>query len=727
MKNNLKIKIVTLFITILFLLLPISVLAVGIDDESICKNCSSDSYYTNKYKTNGSYRARDLRNIKGFTTGNQRLFCVEPTKLHANSGYTRTSSFNEAYSKVDSIWKDGFNDLDDLKKVLSCWSNNDDSIAATQLILWELISEERSKIDENTILKRGDYAPYMSDGKTFKSKTGKNQSYDVINGNLYEEYKSTLRCAARFNINPSFAYSAQSRAVSNPYVLTNYDDTTQTFSRTFSHTGIDGELLKYYNVSNSSGLTIEKTNYGIKISTKKEILKASDAALVTLKYVKKDNGSYNLNDDPTYFYYKSSRQLLMQGSTTNQSYISVYTGARPTYKLRVRKINEDNEPVSNVKFNVFSDAELKTKIGITTASDKDGWSYLEGINKIGKYYVQEAETPDSYQTNKEVLTIDVTSANRQNGKYAESTSSFVNKYMHLKLSKRTIDENGNQIDIGDYTGNNCTGTYKGPIFMLKKDGKNIYFKELSSGNYKVSSDKDENASVEIKTCNGKFDIKAIESGCYDVTEIKAPDGYTLPSNPIQKVCVVKGKESTITVMYNGVTGIIFNKVSEDGNLIDGGKFSLQQKSNGIYKDILLKHESGAVYSYVENLSEEIENSTYVLETKDGVINVKNLPPGEYRFVEKQAPEGYDIIKDKDSSAVFTISDKGIFGKDGKPVTDYYQVKLVNQKTKVEGSYDSAELIVTIITGRKVANYTLIIAGLAVLLTVLIIIRKKSKK
>ena len=117
MKNNLKIKIVTLFITILFLLLPISVLAVGIDDESICKNCSSDSYYTNKYKTNGSYRARDLRNIKGFTTGNQRLFCVEPTKLHANSGYTRTSSFNEAYSKVDSIWKDGFNDLDDLKKV----------------------------------------------------------------------------------------------------------------------------------------------------------------------------------------------------------------------------------------------------------------------------------------------------------------------------------------------------------------------------------------------------------------------------------------------------------------------------------------------------------------------------------------------------------------------------------------------------------------------------------
>ena len=61
--------------------------------------------------------------------------------------------------------------------------------------------------------------------------------------------------------------------------------------------------------------------------------------------------------------------------------------------------------------------------------------------------------------------------------------------------------------------------------------------------------------------------------------------------------------------------------------------------------------------------------------------------------------------------------------------DYYYpyAKLVNKKTIAEGSYDSAELIVTIITGRKVANYALIIAGLAVLLTLFIILRNKFKK
>lgn len=147
--------------------------------------------------------------------------------------------------------------------------------------------------------------------------------------------------------------------------------------------------------------------------------------------------------------------------------------------------------------------------------------------------------------------------------------------------------------------------------------------------------------------------------------------------------------------------------------------------------MLLKYEEGVRYSYVENLKETDDDATYILETTNGTINVINLPIGEYRFVEKEAPEGYEAIKDKDSTATFTISDKGIFSTDKKgnqkPVTDYYQVKLVNQKTKVEGSYDSAELVVTIITGRKVANYVLIILGLVVLLGALIFLRKKFKK
>lgn len=297
--------------------------------------------------------------------------------------------------------------------------------------------------------------------------------------------------------------------------------------------------------------------------------------------------------------------------------------------------------------------------------------------------------------------------------------------MHLNLSKKTIDEDGNELNIKDYTGNSCTGDYKGPIFTLKKDNKYVCVTETSAGNYKLASCDGKNN--EIKTCGGKFDIAGIKSGCYDITETTAPYGYTLPANPTQQVCVTKGQNATAAVMYNGVSGVIFNKIDENGHIIDGGKFALQRKINGVYKDMLLKHEKGAIYSYVENLKEEEEGATYILETTNGTINVKNLVPGEYRFVEKEAPEGYDAIKDKDSNAKFTISDKGIFGPDGKPVTDFYQVKLVNQKTRLKGSYDSAELIVTIITGRKVINYALVIVGLVILLAAAIILRKKFKK
>ena len=73
------------------------------------------------------------------------------------------------------------------------------------------------------------------------------------------------------------------------------------------------------------------------------------------------------------------------------------------------------------------------------------------------------------------------------------------------------------------------------------------------------------------------------------------------------------------------------------------------------------------------------------------------------------------------------NNQGLYRKKGENSDNFYQVKLVNKQTKVEGSSDSAELIVTIITGRKVINYVLLIGGLAVLLTVLIIIRKKFKK
>lgn len=687
---------------------------------------SNTTYYTKGY---GERQTKYLGGWRLSGGDGDRVFCVEPgTQFPTNgtvSGYSSTTNASD----VDGTW-DVSGDVTHLKKVLSCWNNNSESITAAQAIVWEIISEERADIDENKIFS-GDYTPYQSDGTVYGTSSRPSLFSRIkTKSSVYNEYIAVLRCAARFNLKPSFSYESDSTAKSSAVLLSSYNDETQTFSRTFKHSSnLDPNLLKYYTVtSDDNSVKVSKTNTGITISTNKELKNKSNAVKITLKYTYKDNGTYRLNTDELKFYIKNSYQALAQGSETKETYLYVYTGAKPTYQLRVQKKDEDGNVMSGVKFNVYSDANLKTKVGTTTATDKNGWAYLTGIKKIGKYYLQEASTPDGYITNKEVVNVTVKGKNRTgSSSYATASKVFVNKYTHLNLSKKTIDSEGKQVNLQDYTGNNCTGNYIGPVFTLKKDNKLIYVTEISAGVYKLSSSSDKNATTEIRTCKGNFDVKAITSGTYEITEISAPENYTLPQNPSQTIVVNKGESKTAAVMYNGVTGVVFNKINDNGELIDGGKFALQQKVNGVYKDMLLKHDEGAIYSYVENLQDSDEDATYILETTNGVINVKNLPIGEYRFVEKEAPEGYDAIKDKDSNATFTISDKGIFGSDGKPVTDYYQVRLVNQESKVEGSYDSAELIVTIITGRKVANYTLIIAGLAVLLTIFIILRKKFKK
>ena len=712
---------------------PLSIKAVSIKHNTIWTasdglGLSDQTYYTNGY---GERHTKYLGGWNLTSGSNTRLFCVEPGAAFPTNG--TVSGYSETSTVPDGRW-DISGDVTHLEKVFSCFYNNDTSVMATQAIVWELVSEERTNLDASKILS-GDYTPYMADGSVYGSRAGITSLYERIrqHSNLLSAYQSVLRCAARFNVTPSFAKTSDSSARSSAQILTNYDDETQTFSRTFTHSSSitnAKNILKFYKVSSSdSSVKVTKTDTSITVSTSKELAEKSDAVKITLTYAYKDNGTSELNDFGSMKYYvKDEYQSLAMGSTTKTVYLYVYTGEKPTYQLRVRKVDEDGNPMSGVKFNVYSDSALTKKVGTTSESDSNGYAVYKGLNKIGKYYVQEADTPDGYVTNKEVMTVDVSGSDREgSNNYATASSSFVNEYMHLSLSKKTIDSNGDVIDVKDYTENSCTGDYIGPVFTLSKNGKDIYVTQTSAGNYKLSSSTSQGATNELRTCNGKFDIEQIESGTYELTEIEAPDGYTLPENPTQTITVTKGQDAVAAVMYNGVTGVVFNKISENGELIDGGKYALQQRVNGVYHDMLLKKEEGVYYSYVEDLTEEDEGATYILETTNGTINVRNLPPGEYRFVEKQAPEGYDIIKDKDSNATFTISDKGIFGDDGDPVTDYYQVKLVNQKTRVSGSYDQAELIVTIITGRKVANYTLIIAGLAVLLTVLIILRKKFKK
>jgi uncharacterized surface anchored protein len=283
----------------------------------------------------------------------------------------------------------------------------------------------------------------------------------------------------------------------------------------------------------------------------------------------------------------------------------------------------------------------------------------------------------------------------------------------FNLEKYTEDENKKLVLLND----GCnTNAYTGPEFEIKENGNTLYFKELSPGNYEISNNK-EGAITKLKTCNGRFKVYTLPNCNYEIVETKAPEGLTLPANPSKKINVC-GSDKSVS-FTNGFTGIEFQKKDENGNFISGGKFTLQLKEKNIYIDVLLNKIDDGYYEYVR----EGDNGTYIFETSTeqiGKTYIKGLKPGEYRIIEKEAPEGYDLIADKDSTATFIINDSN-------KENYYYLVELVNQKSNKTGSSSSARLVLAIITGRSIPNYALIAGGLSVLLIGVILLRKKMKK
>ena len=698
------------------------------------------------FNTKGASYTRETKNVGGFWVEDKgRVFCVEPgAKFTPASGITGYSEGTTAPTSSGHLY-DVSGDVEHLKKILSCWHEETSSIIAEQALVWELVTEERSSINATDIL-GGTYKPKMSDGKVYGDNSGVTSLYERIYAlrndskgkNIYSEYKAILRCAARFNIaTPSWAGATSSAAKAQE--LSTYNDSTQTFSRTFSHGSIiASDLFKYYTFKiNGTEVNCKKgaTASNVKCScdnakctfSTTSVISKSSPVKVEFKYTYQNDGSTKLRTDAVKYYTKSGYQALMDGSTSKSFYINLYTDTKPTYQIKItKKDSETGKAIEGVKFNIYSDSAAKNKIGTTTATDKNGVATYSKISKIGTYYIKEAETKDGYKTNGNIYSVAVKAGNTVE-KASYATKTITNTPTHLKMTKYTIDEDGNKTKL---SGDACEipkcaneeNRDNGPIFTITKDDKKVCVTETGTdGIYRfasLSASCADGTTDKIKTCKGEFSIANMPAGTYKVTEIATACGTTLPENNSKTITVAPGKDQAVT-MENGVSGVVFHKVNENGNLLTGGKFALQKKENGIYKDMLLVYDKGVIYKYDSTKTEE-NGATYLLDTHDsGIINVIGLPTGEYRFVEKEAPEGYNAIKDKDSTATFTISDKS--------QDEYQQVELVNRKSKTVGSYDSAELIVTIITGRRVINYVVVIGGLIVLLGTAIFLRNKYKK
>lgn len=736
-------------------------------------------YADGKYNTPGISDARDLRHLAGFyaSAGNtgHRVFCIEPGKRFRDN--ENVSGFAVENTKIPTglTWNISQVKEKELKKIMSCWYNSTDinskypnlskgdkdkltaaNIVSAQALVWEIVTGERIPIEatyrkpptdtpikvSNRIL-GGSYAPENAPSNSLYSNLVNAKHVATANA-----YKGILRCVARYTV-PGWAKSTTN--VKNiPLYEMKYDATQKKYKLIAKNKFNDSGYFKYFKIkinekeigcNNNSpavnGVTCRYDNNNLKFTTS-TVKSKVDPFRVTFEYYYKDDGKTKLFTSanmPYGYYLKNNYQTLMSGSLPLYYYINMYSTANK-YQLKVNKVDENNNAIkeAGVKFNLYKGkcAGNPKKNPIKLETDANGVAMYDKLTDYGDYCIEEDTAPNGYIKGNDT-DIPVSASNKA-GTTSYATKNIKNTKNTLSMIKRTI-KNGKAVDLdGDYcvvkTCPNKGNIENGPEFSLTSSGKKVCVVEVSNNaddgkavyNFSQLADTCPSGTTDkIKTCKGKFDIRGVPKGEYKVVEEKASCDFELPEleQRTQIVTVDYNVNPTPVIMLNGASGIVFHKKNQNGILLDGGKYALQRKESGVYKDVLLRNTEGMEYVYSKELTEE--SGAYIIETIGGTANIKQLPVGDYRFVEKEAPEGYAAIKDKDSTATFTISD-------AQAKSDSYQnIVLVNKKTSAEGSSDSAELIVTIITGRRVINYVLIITSLATLLIILILLRRKYKK
>ena len=118
---------------------------------------------------------------------------------------------------------------------------------------------------------------------------------------------------------------------------------------------------------------------------------------------------------------------------------------------------------------------------------------------------------------------------------------------------------------------------------------------------------------------GTIEIENLKQGSYEITEVKAPNGYILSNE--RKVTVLKWGETTeITYENQPKTSLVITKIdSETGEKLNGARFKLKHTT------------SGAEY--------------FTDETSNGVATIEELVEGTYTLTEIQAPNGYILNKE----------------------------------------------------------------------------------
>lgn len=171
----------------------------------------------------------------------------------------------------------------------------------------------------------------------------------------------------------------------------------------------------------------------------------------------------------------------------------------------------------------------------------------------------------------------------------------------------------------------------GSVVLSKVDSDSK--KELSGAVFDLQSADGTILQSNLTTnSQGQLTVSNLKAGSYQFVETQAPVGYELDSTPVTFE-IKKGESAAVQVIKENTLikgGVVLTKEdAEDGHILPGAVFELQDDKGNVLQTGLTTNESGR-------------------------LEVNDLVPGHYQLVETESPTGYE----KDSTPIPFTVEKG---------------------------------------------------------------------
>ncbi|MFA8439024.1 SpaA isopeptide-forming pilin-related protein [Pueribacillus sp. YX66] len=252
---------------------------------------------------------------------------------------------------------------------------------------------------------------------------------------------------------------------------------------------------------------------------------------------------------------------------------------RSTSGVQLTKKGEDGNLLEGVTFELQDEDGNTLQEGLTT--DENGLLTVDNL-KPGQYQFVETETIAGYELNDERIPFEI-----ELGQTTRSEVEFVNE-----LTTGSVE----LIKVGEQD-----ETLAGAEFTLLDEEGNELQTNLTTND------------------EGKLAVTDLKPGKYSFVETKAPFGHELDATPVEFEIEFNQQSQVGVTKVNerSTSGVQLTKKGEDGNLLEGVTFELQDEDGNTLQEGLTTDENG-------------------------LLIVDNLKPGHYQFVETETIAGYEL-------------------------------------------------------------------------------------